>query len=204
MNERVLVASAMLMLASLGTIDASDAGVGSGPGLSHAAAKIEGHWTLTVREENGAVASVHTFYNHFEGHFPLRSLLMGQRKTRGWALALDILGDSGGLVTCLGPDGETSCSLRQIEYGSSEGVPTLRVEGGTIIQLSGTLQPAGAGILDTVRSGLEICSDTSTCVSFTITRRRFNQPSTPGGPIPEPILVKARQHIDVTLRITAR
>ena len=204
MNERVLVASAMLILASLSTIDASDVGVGSGPGLAHAAAKIEGHWTLTVREENGAVASVHTFYNHFEGHFPLQSLLMGLTKPQGWALALDILADPGVLVTCLSPNGETECVVRQIEFAASVGVPTLSVEGDTIILLRGSVQPARAGMLDTVRSVLNICSDPSTCLTTTITRRRLSQPSTPGGPIPEPILVKARQHIDVTLRITAR
>jgi hypothetical protein len=203
MNSRLLIASSLLVLAQLKGFNASaQAGGSSEP--ARAVARIEGHWTLTIRDENGAVASVHAFDNHFVGHWGFSRLLLGSLKANGWAFFLSIVDDQERTLQCLTPPPaiETDCWARQAEFRWPLGLPTLHVEGNTSIVLSGTVQSAETGILRAVSSFVGVCE--SGCYFGAITQRSLNEPSASGGPIPDPIVVKARQRIDVTLRITAR
>ena len=210
MNARMLVATSLFLLVSSTGVDASGQPEGMGPDSAGAGARIQGHWTLTIREENGAVASLHTFDNHFVGQRILAALLMGTLKSRGWAIHLLITPDEGPWgVTCVQ---SIDCAVQQASFRYPWGPPTLRVEGDNGIVLSGTVQPGADGTIIVVNSYLDVCTpDTCSVDVCTIdicayggnrvtTRAFFDHLPPP----PDAIHVKARQRIDVTLRITAR
>src|SRR5262245_477683 len=120
MNARMLVACLILTLISVSAGAAAQANR-EGPEPARAAGKIEGHWTLAIRDENGTVASVHTFDNHFEGRHTLLALLLGNSKTKAWALDLriDDGGVTGGLCLSPPPAQVIECTSRQIGFEPS-------------------------------------------------------------------------------------
>lgn len=210
MKAGMLVASSLLMLTSLSGISASQDGSASGPPSASGGVNIRGHWTLTIRDDIGPGASVHSFDNHFVGHESLAKLLLGVAERRGWALVLHIVGPDGEFLNCLSPSPASpiACVVREGDYSPAIGLSGLRVGGdATSLVLSGTFQSAGAGTVQLAYSALNVCVDDLTrpdngCDSSPFTEREFFKRFTP--PPADAIVVKARQRIDVTLRITAR
>src|SRR5687768_16152894 len=105
MNAFMLVVSSLVLLPSLSGTYAFAGADGKGTQPARATPIIEGQWTLTIRDNSGAVASVHRFDNHLIGQDTLVELLRGTLKSGGWALGLRLQGVEGflGFTNCLTP-----------------------------------------------------------------------------------------------------
>jgi len=146
--------------------------------------RVHGDWTITIRNEDGSVASRHEFSNALQssGGSSLAGVLAGRQTPGRWRV--ELVDSAGGICGGL-------CLFGQgIELA-------VNVTSGTL-QLTGSKKATLGGGVVAVATAMEICSNTIAPASCT------------GGPLSgftsktlnAPIPVQANQTIDVTVAIS--
>lgn len=178
--------------------------------------KVHGHWTITIRNEDGSVASHHEFNNSLkDGSF--LSLLLSRDATvqvNSYAILLNFDFDSGVLAVgdaiCSSPPApglpslSSGCVINELP-GTSNGAQFYGLKAKALngsLVLSGSAKAANPGRISLVNTGLSYCTAGSPCVQTTFTTHDLTLPDPPSTTPPAPINVVPNQTIDVTVTIS--
>ena len=152
---------------------------------------IHGHWTVTVRNANGTIASRHEFENSITNQgkgfvlgliigdiFPLRGLPLS------WQLKI-----SGNLCKNAGVNALGDCFI------PAKG----NILVGGKLEFAGTIKMDGAGQITSVATQVK-GSETPGAITFSL--RDLTQPDSSTGQTPAPINVQAGQNVDFTVDLS--
>jgi hypothetical protein len=181
-------------------------------GGPHEGIKVHGHWSITIRNEDGSVASHHEFNNSLNDGSFLSKLLSRDATVPANAYAV-LLNLGPGLATA----GDGICSLTRLGLsipfgcainegpGTSDGTSfyglTAKAVNGSLV-LSGSAKAANPGRISLVTTAVSYCPAGSSCLLAYFTKHDLTLPDPPSTAPPPPINVVPNQTIDVTVTIS--
>lgn len=167
---------------------------------------IHGHWTVTVRNPNGTVASRHEFENSITdmGKSLVLNLLVGAIPTNGaptWQL------DIGGSLCFQKPS--TTLGDCQISVQPTRPIPPGTANFASLpLEMSGTVKMDGSGQIMSVATqitnlmGKMVHGQAPQNATLTFSSRDLTKPDSATAQTPAPINVQAGQNVDFTVDIS--
>lgn len=170
------------------------------PGGPHEGIKVHGHWTITIRKEDGSVASRHEFENALVNPLQLLRLLAREASMGRWEVEVGGTPQPCGLTTATAG----ACSLDETTGPPTFGTlqvsrPTSGPDAGALV-LTGSTQARRASQVQLVRTRLFVCA-TPGPPSLSCSSNAFDV-LTEKDVTALNIAVQANQTIDVTVAIS--
>jgi hypothetical protein len=185
--------------------------------------RVHGHWTVTVRNADGSVASHHEFENSLTdwGKSVLLALLVGPLSFDGsapaWGLKIGgplclqkpgtSLGDCQIPVTAQKVIPSSAQNDSWIVSGSVDGtggnsLPTGSTAFVSKVEMNGTVKMDGAGQITSVATQVINVKTGHGDLGFVFSSRDLTQPDSTTGQTPAPINVQAGQNVDFTVDLS--
>jgi len=217
MNQSAMWKSSLIVILILIALVSAAHAQSNADGVEQDTIKIQGRWTIVVRNSDGSIASRQEFENGLagSGRDALASILGRQSTTGTWEIVLENISDLS-QKPCLSGNYKSACYILEPNgIPSVNGVtgtfPNLSVQvptSGTNIStiiLSGTAKATNAGTINSVWTTLLRCEKSfapSTCAGTAVNQGHYGPWRFTQQDLTTPVSVQAGQSIDVTVVIS--